>query len=104
MYSIYRNHYYVSVVERESLELKFAPQKGQQWVTLSARSNCSQDAVDMNLLRYVHTGLHGARTQDMFVFSLLDGKTQSPSQHFHISIKDLEKGTKQLILDSEHRF
>lgn len=49
--------------------------------------------VDMNLLRYMHTGLHGAKTQDFFVFYLLDGKNQSPLQHFHISIKDLEKGT-----------
>lgn len=47
----------------------------------------------MNLLRYVHTGVHGAKTQDFFVFHLLDGKNRSPPQHFHISVKDLEKGT-----------
>lgn len=50
--------------------------------------------MDMNLLRYMHTGLHGAKTHDMFVFYLLDGKNQSPPQHFHISVRDLEKGTK----------
>lgn len=49
--------------------------------------------VDMNLLRYVHTSSHGAETQDFFVFHLLDGENQSPPQHFHIFIKDLEKGT-----------
>lgn len=69
-------------------------QEGQQWVTLIAGRNCTQEMVDMNLLRYMHTGLHGARTQDMFVFYLLDGKNLSPPQHFHISVKDLEKGTK----------
>uniref|UniRef100_A0A3Q1H8X6 C-type lectin domain-containing protein n=1 Tax=Anabas testudineus TaxID=64144 RepID=A0A3Q1H8X6_ANATE len=65
---------------------------GRQWVTLTAGRKCTQEMVDMNLLRYVHTGLHGAKTQDMFVFYLLDGKNRSPSQHFHISVKDLEKG------------
>ncbi|KAF3697512.1 FRAS1-related extracellular matrix protein 1 [Channa argus] len=65
--------------------------EGQQWVTLTAGRNCTQEMVDMNLLRYLHT-LNGAKTQDMFVFYLLDGKNQSPPQHFHISVKDLEKG------------
>ncbi|KAM9335623.1 FRAS1-related extracellular matrix protein 1a [Symphorus nematophorus] len=66
--------------------------EGQDWVTLTAGTNCSQERVDMNLLRYVHTGLHGAKTQDFFVFHLSDGKNQSPAQHFHISVKDLQKG------------
>ncbi|XP_041821251.1 FRAS1-related extracellular matrix protein 1a [Chelmon rostratus] len=65
---------------------------GQDWVTLTAGRNCTQDKLDMNLLRYKHTGLHGAKTQDFFVFYLSDGKNQSPPQHFHISVKDLEKG------------
>ncbi|XP_045921786.1 FRAS1-related extracellular matrix protein 1a [Micropterus dolomieu] len=77
-----------SVPTRGLLQLK----EGQDWVTLTAGRNCTQEMVDMNLLRYVHTGLHGAKTQDFFVFYLLDGKNQSPPQHFHISVKDLEKG------------
>lgn len=48
--------------------------------------------VDMNLLRYVNTGRGAAHSQDFFVFHLLDGQNQSPSQHFQISIKDLDKG------------
>ncbi|KAK2852025.1 hypothetical protein Q5P01_008301 [Channa striata] len=76
-----------SVPTQGLLQLK----EGQQWVTLTAGRNCTQEMVDMNLLRYMHT-LHGAKTQDMFVFYLLDGKNQSPPQHFHISVKDLEKG------------
>lgn len=47
----------------------------------------------MNLLRYVHVGPHAAKTQDLFVFHLEDGKNQSPPQHFHISVKELKKGT-----------
>ncbi|XP_063756912.1 FRAS1-related extracellular matrix protein 1a isoform X2 [Eleginops maclovinus] len=77
-----------SVPTQGLLQLK----EGQDWVTLSAGRNCSQEMVDMNLLHYVHTGLHGAHTQDFFVFYLLDGNNQSPLQHFHISVKDLEKG------------
>ncbi len=68
-------------------------QEGQKWVTLTAGGNCTQERVDLNLLRYVHTDLHNTKTQDFFVFYLLDGKNQSPLQHFHISVKDLEKGT-----------
>lgn len=77
-----------SIPTQGLLQLK----EGQNWVTLTAGRNCSQEMVDMNLLRYVHTGVHGAKTQDFFVFYLSDGNNQSPAQHFHISIKDLEKG------------
>uniref|UniRef100_A0A8D0D5C7 Fras1 related extracellular matrix 1a n=1 Tax=Sander lucioperca TaxID=283035 RepID=A0A8D0D5C7_SANLU len=77
-----------SVPTQGILQLKV----GADWVTLTAGRNCSQEMVDMNLLRYVHTGLHGAKTHDFFVFYLFDGKNQSPLQHFHISVKDLEKG------------
>ncbi|KAA8582572.1 hypothetical protein FQN60_006243 [Etheostoma spectabile] len=77
-----------SVPTQGILQLK----EGQDWATLTAGRNCSQEMVDMNLLRYVHTGLHGAKTHDFFVFYLSDGKNQSPRQHFQISIKDLEKG------------
>lgn len=47
----------------------------------------------MNLVRYVHTGPDQAAAPDFFVFCLFDGKNQSPAQHFHVSIKELEKGT-----------
>ena len=67
-------------------------QVGMDWVTLRARQNCTQDEVDMNLLRYLHTGPRRAASQDLFVFSLTDGENQSPSQHFHISLKEMEKG------------
>ncbi|XP_071782184.2 FRAS1-related extracellular matrix protein 1a [Centroberyx gerrardi] len=77
-----------SVPTQGLLQLK----EGQDWVTLTAGRNCTQEMVDMNLLRYLRTGLHSANTQDFFVFYLLDGKNRSPAQHFHISIKDVEKG------------
>ncbi|XP_075999811.1 FRAS1-related extracellular matrix protein 1a isoform X1 [Genypterus blacodes] len=66
--------------------------EGQDWVTLTAGRNCTQDMVDMNLLRYLHTDLHSSKKEDSFVFHLLDGKNRSPAQHFHISITDMEKG------------
>ncbi|XP_040037674.2 FRAS1-related extracellular matrix protein 1a isoform X2 [Gasterosteus aculeatus] len=66
--------------------------EGLDWRTLSVARNCTQEMVDMNLLRYVNTHLHSAKTQDFFVFYLSDGKNQSPPQHFYISVKDVEKG------------
>ncbi|KAM4612074.1 FRAS1-related extracellular matrix protein 1a [Polymixia lowei] len=77
-----------SVPTQGLLQLK----EGQGWVTLGAGRNCTQEAVDSNLLRYLHTGLRSAGAQDFFVFHLLDGKNRSPAQHFHISLRDMEKG------------
>ncbi|XP_054912533.1 FRAS1-related extracellular matrix protein 1a [Poeciliopsis prolifica] len=66
-------------------------QEANKWVTLTPERRCSQDMVDMNLLRYKHTGHHAIKTQDFFVFRLMDGKNQSPPQHFQIFVKELEK-------------
>ncbi|XP_008304842.1 FRAS1-related extracellular matrix protein 1-like [Stegastes partitus] len=82
-----------SVPTQGLLQLK----ESRNWLTLSAGRNCTQEMVDMNLLRYVHTGIRAAKTQDFFVFHLLDGKNQSPPQHFQISVKDLEKGNIAII-------
>lgn len=68
-------------------------QESRDWVTLEAGADCSQEQVSMNRLRYLHMGADGAKAQDFFVFRLLDGQNQSPPQHFHISVKELEKGT-----------
>ncbi|TSL34592.1 FRAS1-related extracellular matrix protein 1 [Bagarius yarrelli] len=65
---------------------------GLDWKTLSTGMNYSQEDVDMNLLRYVHTAQSGTHTQDFFAFHLQDGKNRSPAQHFHISLRQLEKG------------
>ncbi|KAL6118931.1 frem1 [Pungitius sinensis] len=72
--------------------------EGPEWRTLSVRRNCTQQMVDMNLLRYVNTHLHSAETQDFFTFYLSDGKNQSPPQHFYISVKDVEKGNIALFV------
>uniref|UniRef100_A0A3P9KP61 FRAS1-related extracellular matrix protein 1 n=1 Tax=Oryzias latipes TaxID=8090 RepID=A0A3P9KP61_ORYLA len=77
-----------SVPKQGLLQLK----EKERWETLTAGRNCTQESVDMNLLRYVHVGPHAAKTQDLFVFHLEDGKNQSPPQHFHISVKELKKG------------
>jgi len=63
------------------------PQVGTDWVSVSAGMNCSQQVLDMNLLRYLHTSHPGAPAADFFVFHLLDGKNRSPAQHFHITVK-----------------
>ncbi|KAJ0055746.1 hypothetical protein NL108_011334, partial [Boleophthalmus pectinirostris] len=66
--------------------------EGHEWVTVTPGTSCTQEMVNMNLLHYVHTGVHEEESHDHFVFHLSDGKNRSPSQHFHISIRDLEKG------------
>lgn len=66
-------------------------QEGQDWVALTAGGNCSQESVDMNLLRYLHRKQHSANTKDFFTFYLTDGKNRSPVEHFNISVKHQEK-------------
>ncbi|XDV17566.1 hypothetical protein PO909_023405 [Leuciscus waleckii] len=71
---------------------------GTEWVSVSAGMNCSQQVLDMNLLRYLHTSHPGAPAADFFVFHLMDGTNLSPAQHFHITVKELEKGDIALFL------
>ncbi|KAK6494103.1 FRAS1-related extracellular matrix protein 1-like [Huso huso] len=65
---------------------------GSDWVAVSAGMNCTQEDIDMNLLRYTHTGGVGSLGQDSFSFHLCDGSNRSPAQHFYITVKDMEKG------------
>ncbi|XP_078251766.1 FRAS1-related extracellular matrix protein 1a [Rhinoraja longicauda] len=86
-----RQHlYYVidSVPKHGVLQLK----ESMEWQGLYPGMNCSQEDIDMNRLRYVHTGVIGTKGQDRFHFHLMDGDNTSPQQLFHISIRNIEKG------------
>ncbi|NWU15195.1 FREM1 protein, partial [Cephalopterus ornatus] len=74
--------------ENGQLQLKV----GQGWVTLRTGMTCTQEELDMNLVRYVHTGAVGSKNQDSFTFYLWDGYNRSPAVDFYINIKDTEKG------------
>uniref|UniRef100_A0A674HN62 FRAS1-related extracellular matrix protein 1 n=1 Tax=Taeniopygia guttata TaxID=59729 RepID=A0A674HN62_TAEGU len=74
--------------ENGQLQLKV----GQGWVTLLTGMKCTQEELDMNLVRYVHTGTVGSKKKDSFTFYLWDGYNRSPAVDFYINIKDLEKG------------
>ncbi|XP_040397310.1 FRAS1-related extracellular matrix protein 1 isoform X2 [Cygnus olor] len=74
--------------ENGQLQLKV----GKDWVTLQTRMKCTQEELDMNLVRYVHTGTIGSKNQDWFTFYLWDGYNRSPAIDFYINIKDMEKG------------
>ncbi|XP_039946786.1 FRAS1-related extracellular matrix protein 1 isoform X2 [Hirundo rustica] len=74
--------------ENGQLQLKV----GQGWVALQTGMKCTQEDVDMNLVRYVHTGAVGSKKKDSFTFYLWDGYNRSPAVDFYINIKDLEKG------------
>uniref|UniRef100_A0A8C8E7P8 FRAS1-related extracellular matrix protein 1 n=1 Tax=Otus sunia TaxID=257818 RepID=A0A8C8E7P8_9STRI len=74
--------------ENGQLQLKV----GQVWITLQTGMKCTQEELDMNLVRYVHTGAIGSKNQDSFTFYLWDGYNRSPAVDFYINIKDMEKG------------
>ncbi|KAM6109412.1 FRAS1-related extracellular matrix protein 1 [Phoenicopterus ruber ruber] len=74
--------------ENGQLQLKV----GQGWMTLQTGMKCTQEDLDMNLVRYVHTGAMGSKNQDSFTFYLWDGYNRSPAVDFYINIKDMEKG------------
>ncbi|XP_074053635.1 FRAS1-related extracellular matrix protein 1 isoform X1 [Macrotis lagotis] len=83
-------------------------QIGRNWVSLQPGMKCTQEEVDLNFLRYVHTGAMDSENQDSFTFHLWDGDNKSPSLDCHISIKDIEKGdiavfTKPLVVSKGGR-
>uniref|UniRef100_A0A669QDU3 FRAS1-related extracellular matrix protein 1 n=1 Tax=Phasianus colchicus TaxID=9054 RepID=A0A669QDU3_PHACC len=76
------------VPENGQLQIKV----GRDWVTLQTGMKCTQEELDMNLVRYVHTGAIGSKNQDLFTFYLWDGYNRSPAVDFYINIKNMEKG------------
>lgn len=67
-------------------------QIGRDWVPLEAGMQCTQVDVDLNLLRYTHTGKVGSQDGDSFTFYLWDGDNRSPAFDCHIIIEDPGKG------------
>ncbi|XP_063107425.1 FRAS1-related extracellular matrix protein 1 isoform X3 [Cavia porcellus] len=65
---------------------------GRDWAPLSPGMRCTQEDVDLNLLRYTHTGALDSQNQDSFTFHLWDGDNRSPAFDCHIVIKDMGKG------------
>uniref|UniRef100_A0ACB8ESF7 FRAS1- extracellular matrix protein 1 n=1 Tax=Sphaerodactylus townsendi TaxID=933632 RepID=A0ACB8ESF7_9SAUR len=73
--------------EKGHLQLKV----GHDWVTLQNGMKCTQEDIDMNSVRYVHTGTIGSKEHDSFMFHLWDGNNRSPAIVFSITIKGMEK-------------
>lgn len=67
-------------------------QIGRDWVRLYPGMKCTQEEVDLNLLRYTHTGAMDSKNQDSFTFHLWDGDHRSPAFDCDITIKDMGKG------------
>uniref|UniRef100_A0A8C0WGN4 FRAS1-related extracellular matrix protein 1 n=1 Tax=Castor canadensis TaxID=51338 RepID=A0A8C0WGN4_CASCN len=81
---------------------------GRDWVPLSSGMKCTQEDVDLNLLRYTHTGAMDSQNRDSFTFYLWDGDNRSPAFDCHIIIKDMGKGdlvilTKPLMVSKGDR-
>lgn len=53
---------------------------------------CTQEEVDLNLLRYAHTGALDSQNRDNFTFYLWDGDNRSPAFDCQITINDMGKG------------
>ncbi|XP_055973252.1 FRAS1-related extracellular matrix protein 1 isoform X1 [Sorex fumeus] len=77
-----------SFPQHGQLQLKI----GRNWVPLHPGMKCTQEEVDLNLLRYMHTGAMDSQNQDNFTFYLWDGSNRSPTFDCHITIKDIDKG------------
>ncbi|XP_004677729.1 PREDICTED: FRAS1-related extracellular matrix protein 1 [Condylura cristata] len=65
---------------------------GRNWSPLHPGMKCTQEQVDLNLLRYAHTGAMDSQNQDSFTFYLWDGINRSPVFDCHITIRNMEKG------------
>ncbi|XP_006881415.1 PREDICTED: FRAS1-related extracellular matrix protein 1 [Elephantulus edwardii] len=81
---------------------------GRSWALLSHGMRCTQEEVDLNLLRYTHTGPVNSQDQDSFTFYLWDGDNRSPIFDCHITIKGTGKGeivilTKPLVVSKGGR-
>ncbi|KAK2119771.1 FRAS1- extracellular matrix protein 1 [Saguinus oedipus] len=55
--------------------------------------------VDLNLLRYTHTGAMDSQNRDSFTFYLWDGDNRSPALDCQITIKDIEKGKSSTVYE-----
>ncbi len=58
----------------------------QTWRELLLGQNFTQDEVDMNTVRYVHTGGREKSSTDFFVFQVNDGQHRMPKETFDIEI------------------
>lgn len=67
-------------------------QTGRDWVPLRPGMKCTQEEVDLNSLRYTHTGAMDSQNQDSFTFYLWDGDNRSPAFDCQITISDVGKG------------
>ncbi|XP_058157866.1 FRAS1-related extracellular matrix protein 1 [Dasypus novemcinctus] len=77
-----------SLPQNGQLQLKI----GRDWVPLQPGMKCTQEEVDLNLLRYTHTGAMDSQNEDSFTFFLWDGDNRSPAFVCHITIQDMGKG------------
>ncbi|XP_052032648.1 FRAS1-related extracellular matrix protein 1 [Apodemus sylvaticus] len=65
---------------------------GRDWVPVSDGMQCTQEDVDLNLLRYTHAGKTDSQDGDSFTFYLWDEDNRSPAFVCHIIIEDTGKG------------
>ncbi|XP_006864569.1 PREDICTED: FRAS1-related extracellular matrix protein 1 [Chrysochloris asiatica] len=82
------DYFFERLPQNGQLQLKI----GRDWVRLYQGMKCTQEEVDMNMLRYRHTGAVDSQNRDSFTFYLWDGDNRSPIFDLQITIKDMGKG------------
>ncbi|XP_070564197.1 FRAS1-related extracellular matrix protein 1-like [Ptychodera flava] len=68
-----------------------------KWEVVEEYMNFTQSDINMNLLRYIHTGDLGSKGSDKFQFVLTDGKHTSGSENFDIEILNTQKDDIEII-------
>ncbi|XP_035698595.1 FRAS1-related extracellular matrix protein 1-like isoform X3 [Branchiostoma floridae] len=90
----------LTVPKRGVLQLRQKP--SESWKDIKKDRNFTQWQVDMNMVRYLHTGLMGSKGMDVFNFYVTDGVNVSPMQDFIITIKKMKKTGIQVLSRDVH--
>ncbi|XP_078656896.1 FRAS1-related extracellular matrix protein 1-like [Branchiostoma floridae x Branchiostoma belcheri] len=90
----------LTLPRRGVLQLRREP--SESWKDIKEDRNFTQWQVDMNMVRYLHTGRPGSKAMDQFYFYVTDGVNVSPSQEFIITIKKMKKTGIQVLSRDVH--
>ncbi|XP_066298099.1 FRAS1-related extracellular matrix protein 1-like isoform X1 [Branchiostoma lanceolatum] len=90
----------LTVPKRGVLQLRQKP--SESWKDIKKEQNFTQWHVDMNMVRYLHTGLTGSKGMDLFNFYVTDGMHVTPAQDFIVTIKKMKKTGIQVLSRDVH--
>ncbi|XP_077981131.1 FRAS1-related extracellular matrix protein 1-like [Glandiceps talaboti] len=94
-------HFVINTLPKRGLLQVKRTQPGQlpKWELVEEYMNFTQEDVNMNLLRYIHTSALGSKGNDKFRFTVTDGKHNSGRESFEIEILNTRKDELVIIND-----